>query len=264
MMGSISKDKIFGIVATLLFHVLLLCLLCILVMAAPPRQDESGVSVVMGNVNNAFGRDVVMTDVKVIAQKATPQKSSYRPKGDESLMTQDVEKSVAMPVKESKSAREIEAERRAAEEAERRRIEKEAEAKADNLISGAFGKGKTMVSKGRLGDDAGVQGSKDGNSDTGKTSGNGGFGEVDLKGRSLSKAGLPLPEYNVQEEGKVVVVITVDPKGRVVQTSISPRTNTTSLALRKAAEEAAKKAIFNSIPGAKNQEGTITYYFKLR
>ena len=41
-------------------------------------------------------------------------------------------------------------------------------------------------------------------------------------------------------------------------------TNTANAALRKAAEDAAKKARFNSVGGVNNQTGTITYYFKLK
>ena len=262
-MENISKDRITGIVGTLLFHTVLLVLLCLLVMAAPPRQEESGVPVVLGNVEDAFGSELAMTDVEIIPQ---PEVSQQLPSSDdvsqeEPLLTQDAEESIAVPAKkETKSAKEIEAERRAAEEAERKRIEKETKAKADNLIAGAFGKGNSMSSKGNSSDGEGTQGSKDGNSSTGKTTGIG----VYLKGRSLSPAGLPKPRYNVQEEGCVVVTITVNPQGNVVKASIDSHTNTSSPALRKAALEAARKATFNAVSQVEDQDGTITYYFKLK
>lgn len=266
-MDNISKDRITGIVGTLLFHTVLLVLLCLLVMAAPPRQEESGVPVVLGNVEDAFGSELAMTDVEIIPQ---PEVSQQLPSSDdvsqeEPLLTQDIEESIAVPAKkEAKSAKELEAERRAAEEAERKRIEKETKAKADNLIAGAFGKGNSMSSKGNSSDGEGTQGSKDGNSSAGKTTGVGGTGVFDLNGRSLSPAGLPKPHYNVQEEGRVVVTITVNPQGNVVKASINSRTNTSSPALRKAALDAAKKATFNAVSQLDDQEGTITYYFKLK
>ena len=266
-MENISKDRITGIVGTLLFHTVLLVLLCLLVMAAPPRQEESGVPVVLGNVEDAFGSELAMTDVEIIPQ---PEVSQQLPSSDdvsqeEPLLIQDIEESIAVPAKkETKSAKEIEAERRAAEEAERKRIEKETKAKADNLIAGAFGKGNSMSSKGNSSDGEGTQGSKDGNSSAGKTTGVGGTGVFDLNGRSLSPAGLPKPRYNVQEEGRVVVTITVNPQGNVVKASINSRTNTSSPALRKAALDAAKKATFNAVSQLDDQEGTITYYFKLK
>ena len=65
-------------------------------------------------------------------------------------------------------------------------------------------------------------------------------------------------------EGRVVVTITVNPAGKVIHTSINKRTNTANAALRKAAEDAARKATFNAVGGVNNQTGTITYYFKLK
>ena len=92
----------------------------------------------------------------------------------------------------------------------------------------------------------------------------GGYGTFDLNGRSLGSGGLPMPVYNVQDEGRVVVTITVNPAGQVISTSINKRTNTVNASLRKAAEEAARKARFNQVDGVNNQTGTITYYFKLK
>lgn len=110
----------------------------------------------------------------------------------------------------------------------------------------------------------GTQGSKSGNSSTGALSGTGGYGTFDLGGRSIGTGGLPRPQYNVQDEGRVVVTITVNPAGVVINTSINRLTNTVNPALRKAAEDAAKKARFNAVDGVNNQTGTITYYFNLR
>ena len=140
-----------------------------------------------------------------------------------------------------------------------------AEEAARKRVSGAFGKGAQMTgNKGTAASGTGTEGSKEGNSSTGAKTGTGGYGTFDLGGRSLGTGSLPKPAYNVQEEGRVVVNITVNPAGQVVSTSISPQTNTVNSALRKAAEDAAKKARFNTIDGVNNQTGTITYYFNLR
>ena len=154
-------------------------------------------------------------------------------------------------------AERLAAEKKAAEE----RAAAEAAAKR---IAGAFGKGTQMGSKGTASSGQGIQGSPTGNSADGKTSGVGGYGTFDLNGRSLGPGGLPMPVYNVQEEGRVVVTITVNPAGQVIQTSINKRTNTANASLRKAAEDAARKARFNAVDGVNNQTGTITYYFKLK
>ena len=88
-----------------------------------------------------------------------------------------------------------------------------------------------------------------------------GYGTYDLNGRNIS-GGLPIPLHDSQEEGKVVVNILVDPSGKVISTSINKRTNTVNPTLRKSAEDAAYKAIFNAVDGVNNQSGTITYYFR--
>ena len=83
-----------------------------------------------------------------------------------------------------------------------------------------------------------------------------------LSGRSLSS--FPKPLCVVQEQGRVVVNITVNPAGLVIAASINPLTNTTSTTLRNASIKAAKKARFNTIDSMNNQQGTITYHFELR
>ena len=89
-------------------------------------------------------------------------------------------------------------------------------------------------------------------------------GTFNLNGRSITGEGLPSPISTTQDEGRVVVNVTVNPAGEVVATSINRRTNTTDPELRKVAEEAAKRARFDKINGVDNQTGTITYYFEKR
>ena len=110
----------------------------------------------------------------------------------------------------------------------------------------------------------GNPGSIQGNSTQGKPVGTGSYGTWDLGGRDMLGE-LPRPAYDgIQEEGRVVVAITVDPDGNVVGTRIHNRTNTANLQLRNAAEEAARRTKFNAVNIADNQTGTITYYFKLK
>ena len=158
-----------------------------------------------------------------------------------------------------------EAKRLAEEKAERER--KAAEEAARKKVAGAFGKGAQMTgNKGTATGGTGTEGGKEGNSSTGAKIGIGGEGTFDLGGRSLGAGtSLPKPVYNVQEEGRVVVNITVNPAGQVIATSINlSHTNTPNRFLRKAAEDAAKKARFEAVERMTNQIGTITYNFKLR
>ena len=86
-----------------------------------------------------------------------------------------------------------------------------------------------------------------------------------LQGRSVMGS-LPLPAYNIQNSGTVVVRIQVNREGTVTS-AIAGETGTTvtDRTLWKAAEEAARKAKFNVSRNApESQQGTITYVFKLK
>ncbi len=271
-----KKSKITGIVGTVAVHLIILLLLFWLTLSRPAAQEEGGVPVMLGNTEMAAGDadPYTLTEVDVLPQpeSAVPSEPEMtEPAPEQPMITQEDEPSIQVkkeqPKKETvtqkpqkpvaKPAEKTEAEKRA--EAERAAAEA-----AASKIAGAFGKGSKMGSKGNAASGSGFQGSPTGNSDTGKTSGTGGYGTFDLNGRSLGPGGLPVPVYNVQDEGRVVVTIVVDPSGRVISTSINKRTNTVNPALRRAAEEAARRARFNEVDGVNNQSGTITYYFKLK
>ena len=86
-----------------------------------------------------------------------------------------------------------------------------------------------------------------------------------LEGRNV-KGLLPVPDYNIQEEGKVVVKIWVDNSGNVQKAQAGVQgTTVTSAQLCNAARNAALKTHFNpSAHAPALQEGTITYIFKLK
>lgn len=273
-------------------HVAVIALLILVSFTVPqPDEDAGGVPVMLGNVDTASGfDDPSLVDVDIMDEDAAAPPAETEPQlpSEQDLLTQTEEETVTLkpkteePKKETVKPKEVvkpkepvkkpekteaekaaEAKRLAEEKAERER--KAAEEAARKRVSGAFGKGAQMTgNKGTAASGTGTEGSKEGNSSTGAKTGTGGYGTFDLGGRSLGTGSLPKPAYNVQEEGRVVVNITVNPAGQVVSTSISPQTNTVNSALRKAAEDAAKKARFNTIDGVNNQTGTITYYFNLR
>lgn len=238
----------------------------------------------MGNTDLAQGNadPYTMTEVDVMPQPQPETQSvpEPQPEVDQPMITQQDEPSLKVkeekPKEKKKSETQVkdnpkknsevnaEAVREKTEAEKRAEAEKAAAEAAANKIAGAFGKGAQMGSKGMAASGSGVQGKADGNSTTGGMAGMGGYGTFDLNGRSLGQGGLPVPVYNVQEEGRVVVTIVVNPAGHVISTSINKRTNTVNPVLRKAAEDAAKKARFNAVDGPDNQSGTITYYFRLR
>ena len=157
---------------------------------------------------------------------------------------------------------------KAKEEAEKKRLAEERRKKEQaisNKVAGAFGIGSQEGnSQGDAGSGTGNQGSPFGNSDHGANEGVGGYGSFNLNGRSIGAGGLPRPAYTIQEEGRIVINITVDPKGNVIFAEIGKGTNIDNGSMRKSALDAAKRAKFNSISGANNQSGTITYLYKLK
>ena len=211
--------------------------------------------VMLGEVPDAGGfSDPSLVDVEVMPEAAPVPEVEEATEPE--LLTQDYEETVALEPEKTEAEKAEEARLKAEAEAERKR--KEAEEAARRRVAGAFGKGAQMQSHGNTSGE-GLQGSAAGNASQGKSTGVGGYGTFDLGGRSIGEGGLPRPVYNVQDEGRVVVTITVNPAGEVIATSINRQTNTVNPALRKAAEDAAKKARFNAIDGVDNQMGTITY-----
>lgn len=256
----IEKNQIVGLVVTLAVHALVIVLLVKLAIRTPQHEEESGIPVVMGNTDLAKGHTESYQFTEVTSVKSdvpnvnnAPQ-TQPQPQTQEPVITQSDEPSVEMP-----TAEELEAQKRA--EAERKAAERAAQ-----QMASAFGKGFEMGSKGEATEKAneGTQGVQTGVAAADKATGLGVQGTFDLNGRSISGDGLPIPVNTVQDEGRVVVNITVNTSGQVVATSINRRTNTVNPDLRKAAEDAAKRARFNAIDGVDNQTGTITYYFKLR
>lgn len=289
-----KKHRITGLIGTLVLHVLVLVFLLLVAISKPEMQEEGGVPVMLGNMEVAQGNadPYTLTDVDILDEPQLPTEATVPEPMSETpvksdMITQEDEPTIAVPKKETpkpttktekvqkkpvqkepvKPKEKTEAEKKAEAErlaAEKKAAEQKAAAEAAaKRIAGAFGKGTQTGSKGTGTTGTGIQGSPTGNSAEGQSSGVSGRGSWNLNGRSLG-GNLPLPEYKVQEEGKVVVTITVDPAGVVIDTSINKQTNTTNAALRKAAEDAARKARFNAVSGVNNQTGTITYYFKLK
>lgn len=273
-----DKDDIFSAIGTLAFHGAILLILWLTVLKAEVPEEDGGVLVNFGNVNAAAGTfepryegPEPPQEVTPPAPEPTPEPAPTAPEQD--LITQDLEESVSLDEKKKK-----EEEKPRKEEAEKERLRKEQEAREraaeerrkqqeaiSNKVAGAFGIGQaTGNSQGDAPSGTGNQGSPFGNSDHGANEGVGGYGSFNLNGRSIGAGGLPRPAYTVQEEGRIVINITVNPKGDVIFAEIGKGTNIDNASMRKSALEAARKAKFNSISGANNQSGTITYLYRFK
>jgi TonB family protein len=267
-----KKSKFIGGIGALLVHAAVLALLFLLGFTLPAQEQEEGVPVMLGAVANASGfTDPSLVQVDVMPEEVAPQAEEVP---EQPVITQDMEESVTLTPrneatkpevkKPEKSEAEIaaEAQRLAEEKAERER--REAEEAARRRVAGSFGKSAQMGDKGTT-EGTGVQGSAQGNVSDGEATGSGGYGTFDLGGRSLGEGGLVRPAINAQERGTVVINITVNPAGNVIDTQINlQRTNTVNAAMRTAAEDAARRTRFNAVDGLNNQSGTITYYFELK
>lgn len=262
-----EKFDIFSVLWTILLHGLAIVLLLLLHLNKPVAQAESGVPVMLGNMGN-LDTDYEFTEVNSMPAPAPAAVPVPTAPQAEPAITQNLEETVAIESGEKeKPVKPVETPRQPTPEEIRAEQERQAAEQAQNLMANAFGRSSTMQASTPTENNSDVQGtsgSTEGNATQGKLTGVGSYGTWDLDGRDMLGE-LPRPAYNgIQEEGRVVVTITVDPEGNVIDTRINNRTNTTNLQLRNAAVEAARRTKFNAIGGENNQSGTITYYFKLK
>jgi len=154
---------------------------------------------------------------------------------------------------------------------------KEDDKSTSNLLN-AYSQSKSNTQSGGDGNSghAGNEGSPDGNPNTdgkgghgtgdgtgtgpGKGPGPGGMG-VSLSGRQMLVA--PPKVSDSKEEGIVVVIITVDKEGNVIDADANGKgTNTTSATLKSKARQAAKLAKFSPSTQYETQKGTIVFKFQ--
>ncbi|MDX2443682.1 MAG: hypothetical protein QNK30_07760, partial [Bacteroidales bacterium] len=166
----------------------------------------------------------------------------------------------------------IEAERKRQEELERQRKAeeqrkiKEIEDRTKNAFSGKNAASNQSTSEGvtsGTGNQGGIDGSTESKNYSGKGLGNDGI-SFSLKGRTPQS--LPKPDYKYQEDGIVVVEVTVDQNGKVTKATPGVKGSTTlDPNLLSAARKAAIAARFDKNPDAPAfQKGTITYNFVLQ
>jgi colicin import membrane protein len=306
---TLTNTQKIGAISTVLFHTVILLLLLYLgfVLPYPPPQEE-GYLVDFGNSTTGLGLEepsaVQGSEASVAAKKAAsavhpvsrPKPSTkVQDKGDEDLLTQEYEKSIALVANAKKKAAndkktKLDEERKLKEreekqqrdeafekkkqEAEEARITEEKEKKIGVINSrakNAFGGGKTDNGSNSTGQGntygSGNQGSPDGTPGANQYGLGGGAG----KGISFSLAGrnarsLPKPTFPGNEAGIVVVEVTVDKFGKVTKALPGIKgSNTVDTDLLEAAKKAALAANFNTDQNAPAfQKGTITYHFILQ
>jgi TonB family protein len=265
----ISKQKISGYIGSSIFCGLLYVFLRFTFLLTKIEPKEQGVLVNFGTVNWASGTFEPRTKGSTQADLAEKTENTdqseivaNQPEIVPSAIIQDRESTAAVDVAKQQRT-DLREQVRLEQEQERKKKEAELQ-RIEAQMQGAFGVGETSNgSEGTASTGTGNQGSLQGNAPVGSYVGVGDYGGYDLAGRKLGPGGLPRPAYSVQEEGTIVLNITVDPQGKVIAAEIGKGTNITNSAMRNSAMEAAKKAKFNTITGNNNQSGTITFRYKL-
>lgn len=287
---NIPSEKKKGIIGTVIIHAVVLILLIVLGFSVPePPETEEGIIVNFGTDETGFGLIEPSPPPSMEEASAPLPAESPVTAEDEPLLTQDTEEAPEVkkvdPEAEKRKLEQIEADKRRRaeleaerirkelEETERKRIEAEQKRQADimnrtkDALAGSKNAGTSSTSEGVAGG-PGNQGSATGSIDSKNRGEGSGLGDkgisYDLAGRGFQK--LPLPEYNYQGEGRVVVEVSVDRSGKVTQAVPGIRgSNTLDEYLLKVAKEAALKAQFDVKSDAPLiQKGSITYNFILK
>jgi TonB family protein len=285
----LTRERKQGLAISAVTHVLLALLIIFITFRVHiPEPVEEGLLVNFGF--DETGNGLFEPAPQPVSVPAPPP-SAGDAGADEALLTQDFEEAVEVEKKEpdpeelkrQAEARAAELKRREEAEAERKRIEQEtaerlrreeeqrridqANARARSAFGNAGNTGTAGESEGVAGGQ-GNQGVESGTEGVRTYGPGGGTGNsnisYDLAGRRHQS--LPLPRYDYQEEGKVVVEVTVDRSGTVTKATAGVKGSSTLDAyLLRVAYEAAMRAKFDSSPDAPIiQKGTITYIFKLK
>jgi len=261
-----------GIVGTTIIHLVLLVLLVLVGFSVPPPPEmEEGILVNFGTDETGLGM-IEPSPPAIQEETSPPLPSDAAIKTDEDpLLTQNTEEA---PEVKKVDKLQLEAERIIKqEEIERKRVEAEQQRQTDimnrtkNALANSKNAGTNSTGEGVAGG-PGNQGVTSGSVDSkvrGEGSGPGDKGiSYDLQGRGFQA--LPPPKYDYQGEGRVVVEVSVDRVGKVIQAIPGTKGSTTlDEYLLKVAKEAAMEARFETKPDAPAiQKGTITYNFILK
>lgn len=245
-------------VATIIYALLFVVLMLAVKFHIEPESEPKGIIMDFGDGDYGMGiEDTVLADADAPAVPYTPALQ------EEQFVTQDFEEAPAVretPPEPDRRVRDPQPQQTPVTETppeEPRQVNPRA------LFSGSTA-GSTSSSEGTAGG-SGNQGSQDGQvGGSHNGGGTGDSGTAELTGRRLVGA-LPLPAYNANEEGRVVVSITVNGEGKVVSAVYRSQGSTTqNIQLVNAAIAAARKATFSVSEAVELQQGTITYVFKLK
>lgn len=252
-----DKNKRDGIIGTVIFHAALLMLILFAAFRTPlPLPEESGMEVNLGYSETGLGDIQEETD----QEQVQPQQEVKQAAEEEEIQNSVEEESVRIADKKKKEKpKEI-----------KKPVEKPKEEPKPKVNPNAmYTKANPKTNSQGVAGGSGDQGKPDGSLESTNYDGSGGSGNnpngkgvgFQLSGRTSKN--LPVPKYDSNDQGKVVVEIVVDKSGKVIKATAGVKGSTiVETQLLKQCEAAALKSQFSSNNNAAEQQvGTITYHF---
>lgn len=275
-MSDYFKKHKLGIIGTITFHAVLVAIFMFFGYTTPlPLPAEEGILINFGDSDDGSGNEEPQYSESVQQEAVKESQESVTESApiptEDGAITQDYEDAPAIKeqgVKEEK----LETKPKVKPEPKQEKVKEVVKVERTVNEQALFpGKNRNNNSSSSEGETKGNnnQGSATGSVDSQNHAGGNSTGtngtSFSLEGRNPIGS-LPIPEYNYQIEGKVVVEITVDKYGNVTNAVSGVKGSTTLDAnLLAAAKRAALKAKFNKKPDAPAyQKGTITYFFRLQ
>lgn len=267
-----NKQRIKGIVGTIIFHlILLLILLFIKLMPIPIPQEEDGGGILInfGNSETGSGDDVPQSTE--VSTPTPPQPSKITPVKNHDVVTQDIDKTVSINNKK-KDKKKLPTDKPIVNNTTTTNTQTETKETQKPKAVFQSNNNNNVSSQGNTGG-SGDQGSPNGNPFTNGMSqtggginplgiGGNGIG-LNLSGRHITK--YPTVNDNSQKTGRVVVNIKVDKNGNVIYAEATRQNSTTDDAyLFSLAVKAAYETKLNANPDMIEQFGTMTFNFRVK
>ncbi len=250
----VKQSKIYAVLGTLLFAVLLLLLLFFVVMPLPEplKRDEMGLMVSFGNNAEDYGweekvEEVEEKPVSKVEEVAEPEDAVE----EKEIITQEKSPVIIPKKKEKKKKKKTPIVKKEKKKLQKKEAtNQKTQEETDNFMKNVFQ---------RNGGGGKAKGTEKRGNPAGKGNSNG--HAWSLLGRGLIGS-IVSPNYTSNVEGKITVAIRVDKVGNVTNASISSPTTISDKATRDAAIKAARKTHFSAGKGI--SIGTITYNFRLQ
>ena len=249
-----KRAKMTAIIVTVLCHVGFFIFILFNAFVTPlPLPGEEGVEVQLGSNDAGFSDDYF------VAPALSSQSSTNSTKDDaEDVSTSQSEEDVYIPKKNDNNKQKPKEDVSPVNNKPQQVVNQNA------LYKGSNSNNTSNSSQGSAGKE-GNSGSQFGSANSTNLNGLGGSGSgtsFSLEGRNA--VSMPKPEYVSQEEGTIVVEISVNKKGEVINAEPGKKgTTITDQNLWNRARNAAMRTKFSPKPqAAEIQKGTITYNFR--